>query len=163
VCCSCPPPQTTLNNPNQPTVSTPTNRPTQPDMWQCKGPGRWSEMCAADPTLYACVGDAPALTDKGWWHPGDPPRPPAPAPAPGGDPGDGGGDAPFEKGPAMKMYFFNQMPFWLLFREWTPRTTIDLVGAWFAIFFLGVFYELVQVRERLGRQEGGMKRIWGAG
>ncbi|KAI8465277.1 MAG: Ctr copper transporter family-domain-containing protein [Monoraphidium minutum] len=114
-----------------------------PDMWQCMGPGRWDEMCRKDPTLYACVGDAPALTDKGWWRPGggsggggggggD-------APAPGG-----GGDSPYKPGPSMKMYFFNQMPFWLLFKEWVPSTRGELAGAWFAIFLLGIFYEAVQ-------------------
>jgi hypothetical protein len=45
----------------------------------------------------------------------------------------------------MKMYFFNEMPFYLLFKNWTPRTTSDLVGAWLAIFCLGVFYEFLQM------------------
>jgi hypothetical protein len=145
-------------------------------MWQCQGRGRWDDICKRDPKLYACVGDAPALTDKGWWRPssgggggkpsggGDKPSGGGGGADPGGgdrpsgggdDPsgsGGGGGSEPYKPGPSMKMYFFNQMPFWLLFKEWTPSTTPELVGAWFAIFFLGVFFELVQVSvgERLG-------------
>jgi hypothetical protein len=141
-------------------------------MWQCQGRGRWDDICKRDPKLYACVGDAPALTDKGWWRPssgggGDKPSGGGDKPSGGGggaDPSKGGGDEPsgsgedpsggggsggsepYKPGPSMKMYFFNQMPFWLLFKEWTPSTTGELVGAWFAIFFLGVFFELVQVR-----------------
>lgn len=43
--------------------------PLQPsDMSQCIGPGRWSQMCKLYPSLFACTGDAAALTDKarGW-------------------------------------------------------------------------------------------------
>lgn len=45
----------------------------------------------------------------------------------------------------MKMYFFNEMPFYLLFKSWTPRTTSQLLFAWIAIFALGVFYEFLQM------------------
>jgi hypothetical protein len=45
----------------------------------------------------------------------------------------------------MKMYFFEEMPFYLLFKQWTPRTNADLAGAWIAIFALGLLYELLQM------------------
>jgi hypothetical protein len=46
-------------------------------------------------------------------------------------------------GPAMKMYFFTDMPFYLLFQNWVPSNSGELAGAWFAIFFLGMVYELM--------------------
>lgn len=79
-------------------------------------------MCKTDPSLRFCY---PSASGSG-----------------GGDSGDGGGAAP---GPVMKMYFFNEMPFYLLFKNWTPRTTADLLGAWVAIFCMGVFYEFLQM------------------
>ncbi|KAF6264747.1 hypothetical protein COO60DRAFT_1698125 [Scenedesmus sp. NREL 46B-D3] len=45
----------------------------------------------------------------------------------------------------MKMYFFDELPFYLLFKQWTPRTHADLAAAWFAIFALGLLYELLQM------------------
>lgn len=47
--------------------------------------------------------------------------------------------------PSMIMYFNSQLPFYLLFKSWTPDTTGYYVGSWFAIFFLGVLYEALQV------------------
>lgn len=91
-------------------------------------------MCKADPTLKFCY----------------------PSPSGGGsDSGggsSGGSDSPAAPGPVMKMYFFNEMPFYLLFKSWTPRTNADLVGAWLAIFCLGVFYEFLQMV--YGKKEG---------
>lgn len=79
-------------------------------------------MCKADPTLSFCY----------------------PSSSSGGS-DSGGGGGPAAPGPVMKMYFFNEMPFYLLFKSWTPRSTGDLVTAWFAIFLLGVFYEFLQM------------------
>jgi hypothetical protein len=76
-------------------------------------------MCKADPSLLFCHGAG-----------GD-----------GGSSGSGGSTA----GPVMKMYFFEEMPFYLLFKQWTPRTNADLAGAWVAIFALGLLYELLQM------------------
>jgi hypothetical protein len=45
----------------------------------------------------------------------------------------------------MKMYFFNEMPFNLLFKTWIPRNSGDLAGAWIAVFFMGVLYELLSM------------------
>jgi hypothetical protein len=39
-------------------------------MSQCIGPGRWNDLCKKDPKLYACTGNAVALTDKGWGRAG---------------------------------------------------------------------------------------------
>lgn len=91
-----------------------------PEMSQC---GEWSSLCASNPELGVCKGEllnAVAAVSE---------IPDATSSAP----------------PVMKMYFFSDMPFYLLFKSWVPRTDMDLVGAWFAIFFLGVFYEGIQV------------------
>ena len=81
-------------------------------------------MCKQDPTLKFCYPSADS----------------------GGSGGSGGnGSTPAAPGPVMKMYFFSDMPFYLLFKSWTPRTNADLIAAWFAIFFLGVFYEFLQM------------------
>jgi hypothetical protein len=45
----------------------------------------------------------------------------------------------------MKMYFFEDLPFYLLFKSWTPRNSAELSGAWFAVFGLGLLYELLQM------------------
>jgi hypothetical protein len=82
-------------------------------------------MCKADPSLKFCY---PSASGGG---------------SSGGD--SGGGGSPAAPGPVMKMYFFNEMPFYLLFKNWTPRTTADLLGAWLTIFFLGVLYEFLQM------------------
>lgn len=84
-------------------------------------------MCKTDPSLSFCY---PSASGGG-----------------GGDSGgeDSGGGGAAQPGPVMKMYFFNEMPFYLLFKSWTPRTTADLVGAWIAIFCMGVFYEFLQM------------------
>lgn len=78
-------------------------------------------MCKADPSLKFCYPSA----DSG-----------------GGSSSNGSSPA---TPPVMKMYFFNEMPFYLLFKSWTPRTSGDLLGAWLAIFFLGVLYEFLQM------------------
>uniref|UniRef100_A0A383V7A9 Copper transport protein n=1 Tax=Tetradesmus obliquus TaxID=3088 RepID=A0A383V7A9_TETOB len=77
----------------------------------------WHAMCKADPSLLFCHGA-------------------------GGDSGGSGGSI---AGPVMKMYFFEELPFYLLFKQWTPRTNTDLAGAWVAIFALGLLYELLQM------------------
>lgn len=82
-------------------------------------------MCKTDPSLKFCYPSASGGDSGG-----------------GGADSGGGGAAP---GPVMKMYFFNEMPFYLLFKTWTPRTTADLLGAWVAIFCMGVFYEFLQM------------------
>lgn len=92
------------------------------EMSQCT---EWHAMCKQDPSLKFCY---PGSSGAG-----------------GGDSGGGGGGTPASPGPVMKMYFFNDMPFYLLFKSWTPRTNADLLGAWFAIFCLGVLYEFLQM------------------
>jgi hypothetical protein len=86
------------------------------EMPQCSD---WHAMCKADPSLLFCHGAG----------------------------GDGGGSSggSATAGPVMKMYFFEEMPFYLLFKQWTPRTNADLAGAWIAIFALGLLYELLQM------------------
>jgi hypothetical protein len=48
-------------------------------------------------------------------------------------------------GPVMKMYFFEDLPFYLLFKSWTPSNRGQLAGAWFAVFAMGLLYELLQM------------------
>lgn len=67
-----------------------------------------------------------------------------------GDSSSGGGLGP---GPVMKMYFFEDLPFYLLFKSWTPRNSAELCGAWFAVFALGLLYEFLQMV--YGRFESG--------
>lgn len=86
-------------------------------------------MCKADPTLSFCYG-----TDGS------------------GGSSSGGSSGP---GPVMKMYFFGDLPFYLLFKSWTPRNSAELCGAWFAVFAIGLFYELLQMI--YGRYES---RFW---
>ncbi|KAF8065742.1 p80 [Scenedesmus sp. PABB004] len=88
-----------------------------PEMPQC---AEWHAMCGADASLAFCHG--------------------AGGGAPGGSGGGSGGG-----GPVMKMYFFNELPFYLLFKSWTPRTPAGLAGAWFAVFALGLLYEALQM------------------
>jgi hypothetical protein len=87
------------------------------EMPQCSD---WHAMCKADSSLLFCHGA-------------------------GGDGGSSGGSGSATAGPVMKMYFFKEMPFYLLFKQWTPRTNADLAGAWIAIFALGLLYELLQM------------------
>lgn len=42
------------------------------------------------------------------------------------------------------MYFFDELPFYLVFKSWTPRDGLGLAGACLAIFALGLVYEAVQ-------------------
>jgi hypothetical protein len=97
-------------------------------MTQCP---EWHAMCKADPTLVFCY----------------------PPPAPSGGGGGGGGGPPATPGPVMKMYFFNEVPFYLLFKSWVPRDATQLAGAWLAIFALGLVYEALQAA--YGRWEAG--------
>eukprot|EP00775_Hariotina_reticulata_P012918 gene12918-13045_t len=90
-----------------------------PEMGQC---GAWHSMCQADPGLLFC---------SGYVDPGS------------GSGGDGGGAA--MGGPVMKMYFFEDLPFYLLFKSWTPSNHAQLAGAWFAVFAMGLLYELLQM------------------
>lgn len=96
------------------------------EMGQCSD---WHAMCKADSSLSFCYG-----TDGS-----------------GGSSGGGGAAG----GPVMKMYFFEELPFYLLFKNWTPRNSRDLAGAWFAVFALGLVYELLQMV--YGRYEA---RFW---
>eukprot|EP00879_Flechtneria_rotunda_P004898 GHRR01005172.1.p1 GENE.GHRR01005172.1~~GHRR01005172.1.p1 ORF type:complete len:321 (+),score=61.76 GHRR01005172.1:1164-2126(+) len=88
-----------------------------PDMSQCS---EWHAMCQADPTLIFCHSNS------------------------GGGSGGGSGGAA-SPGPVMKMYFFEDLPFYLLFKSWTPTTQGQLIGAWFAVFVLGLVYEFLQM------------------
>lgn len=49
-------------------------------------------------------------------------------------------------GPVMKMYFNKDLPFYLLFKNWTPKDNHKLAGAWFGIFGLALVFEVLQVR-----------------
>nr|QKY15125.1 CTr-type copper ion transporter (CTR1) [Polytomella parva] len=51
----------------------------------------------------------------------------------------------YTAGPAMMMYFNTQTPFYLLWKTWTPKTPGKLCGAFFAMFFLTLFYEFCQL------------------
>lgn len=82
-------------------------------------------MCKQDPSLKFCYPTAdPSGGDSG---------------------GSGGGSPPAAPGPVMKMYFFQEMPFYILFKNWTPRTNSDLAWSWIAIFAMGVLYEFLQM------------------
>ena len=54
--------------------------------------------------------------------------------------------------PVMKMYFFTSLNFYLLFKHWTPDSPAQYAGAWFAIFFSAVVYELLSTLSN--RMEG---------
>ncbi|MEW5309347.1 MAG: hypothetical protein WDW38_001241 [Sanguina aurantia] len=45
----------------------------------------------------------------------------------------------------MNMYFNDQRPFFLVFKGWVPTTNSQYIGAWIAVFVLGLTYELIQV------------------
>lgn len=92
--------------------------PTPTEMGQCSD---WHAMCKADPSLIFCHGSG------------------------GSGSGSGSGSGGATAGPVMKMYFFEELPFYLLFKQWTPRNGAELSGAWVAIFALGLLYELLQM------------------
>ncbi|ORX92751.1 Ctr-domain-containing protein [Basidiobolus meristosporus CBS 931.73] len=46
-----------------------------------------------------------------------------------------------EPAPSMIMYFHTGIHEYILFKNWVPKSSGQLVGAWFAIFFIGVLYE----------------------
>ncbi|ORY05660.1 Ctr-domain-containing protein [Basidiobolus meristosporus CBS 931.73] len=46
-----------------------------------------------------------------------------------------------EPAPSMIMYFHTGIHEYILFKNWIPKTSGQMAGAWFAIFFIGVFYE----------------------
>jgi len=89
-----------------------------PEMRQCSD---MKAMCGADGSLYPCCGLLPGTSRWGQQC----------------------GTGP-QAAPVMKMYFFTEVPFYLLFKEWTPSTPGQFAGAWFAIFFLGLIFEGVQ-------------------
>jgi copper transporter 1 len=107
-----------------------------PDMSQCAG---IKSMCSVDPSLYPCCGLLPGSSRWGS----------SCGPSSGGSGGGGGGGPdvgpPAAPGPTMKMYFFNEFPFYLLFKSWTPSTNGQYAGAFLAIFFMAIVYEALQV------------------
>lgn len=88
-----------------------------PAMEQCND---WKLLCMDDPSFFVC--QAPS------WHS----RAPAASPA--------GADAV----PAMKMYFNTELPFYLLFKQWTPATTLSYTGSLVAVFLLAVLLHALQ-------------------
>ncbi|KAK9764646.1 hypothetical protein K7432_007688 [Basidiobolus ranarum] len=46
-----------------------------------------------------------------------------------------------EPAPSMIMYFHTGIHEYILFKNWVPKSKGQLVGAWFAIFFIGALYE----------------------
>ncbi|MEW5307379.1 MAG: hypothetical protein WDW36_009782 [Sanguina aurantia] len=46
----------------------------------------------------------------------------------------------------MGGYFNDQRPFFLVFKGWVPTTNSQYIGAWIAVFVLGLAYELIQPR-----------------
>lgn len=108
-----------------------------PDMAQCTG---IKNMCSVDPSLYPCCGLLPGSSRWGS----------SCGPSSGGSGSGGDVGPPAAPGPTMKMYFFNEFPFYLLFKSWTPSTNGQYAGAFFAIFFMGIVYEaLMVVRYRI--------------
>jgi solute carrier family 31 (copper transporter), member 1 len=48
-------------------------------------------------------------------------------------------------GPAMKMYFHNDISTYILFYQWVPQNTLQYVLSWFVCLFAAVLYEAIQV------------------
>ncbi|KAK9763166.1 hypothetical protein K7432_010412 [Basidiobolus ranarum] len=46
-----------------------------------------------------------------------------------------------EPAPSMIMYFHTGIHEYILFKNWIPKTSGQMAGAWFAIFFIGMLYE----------------------
>lgn len=125
-----------------------------PEMNQC---GPYHALCKEAPDLEICKGRfLDAFPTAAQPSPPLPPSSSTPNSPPSSQPKTDNKDASSSEQqdelpdlslppPIMKMYFFTDMPFYLLFGFWIPRTAIDLVLACLAMFLLGFFYEGVQV------------------
>lgn len=50
-----------------------------------------------------------------------------------------------EMPPSMIMYFHNSIHEYVLFKNWVPQNEGQYAGAWFAIFFIAIFYQGLSV------------------
>jgi len=47
--------------------------------------------------------------------------------------------------PEMRMYFHTGIVDYVLFQEWIPRTTLQYVGTWFAIFLFAILFDVFRL------------------
>jgi solute carrier family 31 (copper transporter), member 1 len=114
---------------------------TMPDMRQCVSGTSWDSLCSTSSPgkpLYLCKGQmmSPASLFSSN----------ATSSSNGSSSSNSNGaSSKFKPGPVMKMYFFTDTPFYLLFKSWTPSTSAGYTGAWFAVFALGIVYEMLHM------------------